>query len=185
MSNNFDDILKSFGYTKCKKRKNEDYENTDKDNCSTNFNYKNIENKCKNINSDILFGFQDIDPMLLLVLSELLSNAISGDLPASLLNAYGNWLQLVGQVIETFNAQQQYSESGPGLYYSPENRNIFNPYCPNSYPDNGVEDRGSKYKKRKKSSKKKDNDEIQELKKEITILKKEIKELKEQVSLKN
>ena len=31
--------------------------------------------------------------------------------------AISNWLNLVGQAIETYGAQQQYFQNGPGRYY--------------------------------------------------------------------
>ena len=56
------------------------------------------------------------------------TNAISGDLPAIVMNALANWLQLVGQVIQLYNSQQQYFQSGPGRYYDKGYKNVSNPF---------------------------------------------------------
>lgn len=79
--------------------------------------------------SDILGGFQDIPPQLLIVIGNLLGNVIAGNLPFNIQNVVGNWLQLVGQAIEVFNAQQQYYQGGPGRYYNHIYRNVANPFC--------------------------------------------------------
>lgn len=81
---------------------------------------------------DIPGGFQDIDPQLFILIGELLGNIIAGELPFNVQNAVGNWLQLVGQAIETYNAQQQYFQGGPGRYYNRKYKNVNNPFCSNS-----------------------------------------------------
>ena len=61
--------------------------------------------------------------MLMVLIAEVLANAISGDLPAQAMNPLGNWLQLIGQVIQMYNAQQQYYQSGPGRYFNKDYKN--------------------------------------------------------------
>ncbi|GKX66696.1 hypothetical protein [Inconstantimicrobium mannanitabidum] len=78
---------------------------------------------------DIPCGFQDLNPDLFVIIGALVGDALSGKLPFNVQNAVGNWLELVGQMILTYNAQQQYLQSGPGLPYSPTNKNISNMFC--------------------------------------------------------
>lgn len=80
--------------------------------------------------NDIPGGFQDLDPQLFSVVAELLGNVMAGNMPFNIQNAIGNWLTLVGQTILTYNAQQQYFQSGPGRYYNRANKNVSNPFCP-------------------------------------------------------
>ena len=79
--------------------------------------------------NDIPGGFQDINPQLYLVLGELLGNVIAGNLPINVSNSIGNWIELLGQVILTYSAQQQYFQNGPGRFYSPIYKNVGNPFC--------------------------------------------------------
>ena len=74
-------------------------------------------------------GFQDLSPELFIIIGEILGNIIAGSIPFNVQNTLGNWLQLVGQAIETYNAQQQYFQSGPGRYFDPKNFNVSNPFC--------------------------------------------------------
>ena len=60
---------------------------------------------------------QDVSPELLLWITEWVSNWGSLGLPFNVQNLLGNWLQLIGQIILVFNAQQQYWQEGPGAYY--------------------------------------------------------------------
>lgn len=78
---------------------------------------------------DIPGGFQDINPQFFLLIGEILGNVVAGKMPFNIQNVIGNWLELVGQAIETYNAQQQYMQSGPGRYYDIRNMNINNPFC--------------------------------------------------------
>ena len=80
--------------------------------------------------NDMPGGFQRINPLLFIVIGDIMGDLISGKLPFNVQNAVGNWIQLVGQAIETYSSQQQYFQSGPGRYYSPENLNITNSTCP-------------------------------------------------------
>lgn len=73
--------------------------------------------------------FQNVNPELFIVVGELLGNVIANELPFNVQNAVGNWLQLVGQAIETYNAQQQYYQQGPGRYFTPDSFNVDNPFC--------------------------------------------------------
>ena len=110
-------------------------------------------NEYKYCDLDIPFGFQDIDPMLITVLGEVIGSILSGNMPSNVANAFGNWVQLIAQVIVMFNAQQQYSQAGPGRYYSPEYRNISNPFTAEPETSDGGE-RIVKKKNKKKTYKK-------------------------------
>jgi len=83
---------------------------------------------------DIPNGFQGANPQLVLLVGEILGNVMSQSLPFNLQNFIGNWLQLVGQIIETYNSQQQYMQAGPGRYYDIRNININNPFCQDNNP---------------------------------------------------
>lgn len=162
MNDYFDDFMKSLGYRKCKKNNNDNSSN-------------NMENDNRNLDQDMPYGYQDIDPMLITVCSEIISNVISGRLPYAVANSYGNWLQLIAQVIMVFNSQQQYQQSGPGRYYNPANKNVSNPFGDEpSYPNGGEQ-----VKKKSKKKKKDDNRAMEDLKSEIEKLKEEIEKLKE------
>jgi len=63
-------------------------------------------------------SLQELDPESLLLAAELLGNLSSLQMPFNVQNLLGNWLQLLGQIILTFNAQQQLRQSGPGSCYS-------------------------------------------------------------------
>ena len=76
--------------------------------------------------------FQNVNPELFIVVGELLGNVIANELPFNVQNAVGNWLQLVGQAIEAYNAQQQYYQQGPGRYFTPDSFNVDNPFCQNN-----------------------------------------------------
>lgn len=142
-------------------------------------------NECRNYNLDMPFGFQDMDPMLITVIGEVVGNILSGDMPMNVANAFGNWLQLIAQVIVMFNAQQQYFQGGPGRYYNPAYRNISNPFTSEPGTSEG-DGEGDKKRKKKRSSKDKrrsysqseiDN-VIKQLDEEIELLKREIDQLK-------
>lgn len=82
--------------------------------------------------NDMPGGFQKINPTLFIVIGDILGDVMAGKLPFNVQNAIGNWIQLVGQSIETYSSQQQYFQSGPGRYYSPENLNVTNSFCPSA-----------------------------------------------------
>ncbi|MDU5110270.1 MAG: hypothetical protein E6248_07465 [Clostridium sp.] len=102
---NWEDLLRGCGYTNSS-------DNTDNTGCN-----------------DIPNGFQNINPQLFILIGDVLGNIIAGNIPFNVQNAIGNWFELLGQVILTFNAQQQYFQSGPGRYYDPKNYNVDNPSC--------------------------------------------------------
>lgn len=56
----------------------------------------------------------DAHPEGVLLLAELLGNISSYHMPFNVQNLIGNWLQLIGQIILVFNAQQQFWQSGSG-----------------------------------------------------------------------
>ena len=132
------------------------YENQQNKECEIDPTGGASENKYKYCDLDIPFGFQDIDPMLITVLGEVIGSILSGNMPSNVANAFGNWVQLIAQVIVMFNAQQQYSQAGPGRYYSPEYRNISNPFIAEpETSDGGERIVKKKNKKKKKNIKKK------------------------------
>lgn len=146
----------------------------------TNINNTNTE--CY----DIPNGFQELDPQLFILIGEILGNIISGNLPFNVQNALGNWLQLVGQVIETYNAQQQYFQGGPGRYFSTENYNVSNSFCntsqnagTNTNKQNKSTDNSSNTKE--KSSKESEEAKIKELERLINELKIEIEQIKNEI----
>lgn len=143
------------------------------------------KNEYKYCNLDLPFGFQDIDPMLITVLGEVVGNILSGNMPTNVANAFGNWLQLIAQVIVMFNAQQQYSQGGPGRFYSPEYRNISNPFTIDPAASDGGDNQVKKRHKKKKHKERSGNyDEryinttINELNDKILALEKQIEELR-------
>lgn len=170
---------------------------------------KNCQNMCGDFGSnnnssynncsDIPGGFQDINPQLLLVIGELLGNVMAGNLPFNVQNVIGNWLQLVGQAIEVFNAQQQYFQGGPGRYYNLRYKNVNNPFCSNKNTTNSSKGATSTDETRNEIIHDNDDDEedntssssstsitINELINQITEMKQEISNLKNQVNeLKN
>lgn len=220
----FEKIMNHCGYRKCNKD-NQTENNScntgdvDKNNVSGNNNKKKIKidptagastNNCRNANLDLLFGFQDADPMFLVVICEIVSNIISGKIPVNVAGAFGNWLQLIAQVMTLFNAQQQYQQSGPGRYYNPVYRNVTNPFCINDtqsdggepverrevdfYDSNGKKIKSnsakSKYKRKKsrknKSKRNNNKSDIRELKKMINNMQIDIQNLKKEIlNLKN
>lgn len=124
---------------------------------------------------DIPNGFQQLDPMLVTVIGELVGNVIAGNLPFNIQNLVGNWLMLVGQAIETFNAQQQYFQNGPGRYFNVKNFNITNPYCPEN--SEGTSSGGSTVKSDGEKNNKKAGNDINELKNTVKDLQNQINSL--------
>lgn len=61
---------------------------------------------------------QDLDPQAVLLSAEAIGNLGSVSMPFNVQNLLGNWLMLLGQIIITYNAQQQLWENGPGVVYS-------------------------------------------------------------------
>ena len=144
----------------------------DDENCDSNSQSSNDNINC----NDLPNGFQDLAPQLFTLFAQILGLVMAGNMPFNLQNAIGNWLELLGQVILTFNSQQQYFQSGPGRYYNRKYKNSTNPFCPNS------EEQASSCENNN-SCNNNDNctqygNEIIELKKTINELKKEIDKLK-------
>lgn len=133
--------------------------------------------------SDAPGGFQDFNPQILNLITVLFGNIAAQKMPFNVQNALGNWLQLLGQVIITFNAQQQYFQGGPGRIYSPIYRNAANPFCSNSSDEGQANVSSSKKKKTTSSSENKvqSSNDINELKKSISELSKQIKELQSEI----
>ena len=133
--------------------------------------------------SDVPGGFQDFNPQILNLITVLFGNIAAQKMPFNVQNALGNWLQLLVQVIITFNAQQQYFQGGPGRIYSPIYRNAANPFCSNSSDEGQANVSSSKKKKTTSSSENKvqSSNDINELKKSISELSKQIKELQSEI----
>lgn len=97
-------------------------------------------NKKNNMGCNDMFGrFQKLHPRLFNVISEVFGNMLSGTLPFNVQNALGNWFELIGELIETHAAQQQYFQSGPGRYYSTRYYNATNPFCSSSQENESEE----------------------------------------------
>lgn len=127
--------------------------------------------------NDIPGGFQEIYPELYVIVGEILGSVLSGKMPINVQNSFGNWLELLGQIILTYNAQQQYYENGAGRYFRPENLNISNDFC--KHEDDKEDDQGdTKIGKGKKEKRKSLEAEISNLKKQISSLEQEISNLK-------
>ena len=183
---NFEDLFRACGYTNSSDNSN----NSNDDNNSNNSNNNN-----SNYNSnyygcnDIPNGFQTLHPELFIIIGEILGNIVAGSVPFNVQNAIGNWLQLVGQAILTYNAQQQYFQAGPGRYYGARNYNIVNPFCSSSSPSTaaytantanaqGPSSGASSQSSSKSSNSKSNSNKIEELETQIEELTKEINEIK-------
>lgn len=160
-------------------------ENSEKcNNCRFGNSNANATKGQREAYSDIPGGFQDIPPQLLLVIGELLGNVMAGNLPFNIQNVVGNWLQLVGQAIEVFNAQQQYYQGGPGRMYNPIYRNAANPFCSSSSDESQTNVDSNKNKKsssKSSSNETQSNNDIYQLKQSIKSLTKQIQELQKQI----
>lgn len=139
---------------------------------------------------DVPGGFQTIDPQFFLIIGELLGNVVAGKMPFNIQNVIGNWLQLVGQAIETYNAQQQYMQSGPGRYYDIRNLNVNNPFCPWNQTSSGQStyeessqyiNRGSASERRSTTGEGSEDKEIRKMKENIIVLENEIEKLKKEL----
>ncbi len=122
---------------------------------------------------DIPGGFQDLHPQLFVLIGDIIGQIMVGDMPFNVQNSIGNWFELIGQVILTYSAQQQYFQNGPGRYYNRKYRNVGNPFCEtNPTPDNQNDGPGT--------GQNADYDkEILSLKSNIKALTKEIENLKD------
>lgn len=128
-----EEVLKALGYEKNENSCNG--ENNKQDKCNIDPTGGASSNCCANLDLDIPGGFQDIDPIIFVTLGEIIGNIIAGKVPFNVANSISNILGLVGQIIETYVAQQLYHQSGPGRFYSPVYRNISNPFCSNVKDD--------------------------------------------------
>lgn len=130
--------------------------------------------------NDIPGGFQNLNPQVFITLGELLGNIMSANLPFNVQNALGNWLQLVGQTILTFNSQQQYFQGGPGRYYNLKYKNVANSFCSAQRTETDTNQTSDSYEPLKTCTKSlnKYEKEIKNLKNSIEELRKEIEELK-------
>lgn len=147
----FEDLAKACGYTNC----NKNSRNANKS--SNNNNNNNNANNSFNMGcNDIPGGFQCLNPELFVVIGEVLGNIIAGSIPFNVQNAVGNWLELVGQAILTYNSQQQYFQSGPGRYFDPTNYNVSNSFC-NANSTNNNQNTGSSSSNNSSKDKKKNS----------------------------
>lgn len=160
--NSFEDILKACGYS-FDKDGNIDMDNSDFDEDSFI--------GCK----DMTGGFQNIYPQLFVLIGEVVGAIISEKLPINVQNSFGNWLQLIGQVILTYNAQQQYFQGGPGRYFNPKYYNVSNSFC---HETDYVADGETKSDVNLSSVNKK---KMRNLEKEIGNLKSQINDLKREI----
>lgn len=159
-----------------KNKSNKKKENN-KQNTSTGYNCNDSsdQNNCRFFNDDIPNGFQDINPNSFLLSAESFAGMLVNNIPLNVQNAIGGWFQLVGQILETYNAQQQYFQQGPGRYYNPKYRNVNNDKC--SY-HNGTTG-GTQTTSTSTSDIGNLESKIKSLERQIEILTEEIKKLKE------
>lgn len=189
---NFEDLFRACGYTNSCDGNSNNCNDNDENNSTTD-NSSNNNNSNYNSNyygcNDIPNGFQTLHPELFIIIGEILGNIVAGSVPFNVQNAIGNWLQLVGQAILTYNAQQQYFQAGPGRYYEARNYNIVNPFCSSSSPNTaaytanpanaqGPSSGSSSQSSSRSSNSKGNSNKIEELEKQLDELTKEINEIK-------
>lgn len=142
------------------------------------------DEECRCGYSDIPGGFQDLDPQVLIILATIIGINMARSLPFNIQNAVGNFFEFLGQVIITFNTQQQYFQGGPGRYYNPIYRNSANPFCQDNIDESSRNTAGNSNKRgsrnRKSNSNGVENDKdllqrIDDLEKEILKLKKNVR----------
>lgn len=189
---NFEDLFRACGYTSSCNGNSNNSNNSDENNNTTD---NNSNNNNSNYNSnyygcnDIPNGFQTLHPELFIIIGEILGNIVAGSVPFNVQNSIGNWLQLVGQAILTYNAQQQYFQAGPGRYYEARNYNIVNPFCSSSSPSTaaytanpanaqGPSNGSNSQSSSRNSNSKSNSNKIEELETQIEELTKEINEIK-------
>lgn len=168
--NNFEDLFKACGCNN----------SSENENNSSNSENNSSDNKSNYGCNDIPNGFQTLNPELFVIISEIIGNIIAGNTPSNVQNIIGNWFELVGQVILTFNAQQQYFESGPGRFFNPKNFNIDNPFCNTNSKDTNSSTSNSSTSSKSSNSKTTNSDtsRIEELEKQVQELTNEINKLK-------
>lgn len=162
--NDFNEFMKqfglNFGYNNCNNRDNADEFDPNE--------------RCE----DIPGGFQDLHPQLFVLIGDIIGQIMVGDMPFNVQNSIGNWFELIGQVILTYSAQQQYFQNGPGRFYNRKYKNVGNPFCEeNATPDNASDNEGIRrninYEKEIKSLK----SNMESLSEEIEILKDMIRDI--------
>ncbi|WP_160686829.1 hypothetical protein [Clostridium sp. C2-6-12] len=175
----FEDLAKACGYTNSNSNSNEANNNNNNNNNNNSTNNSGNMGCC-----DIPNGFQALNPDLFVVIGEVLGNILAGNMPFNVQNAVGNWLQLVGQAIETYNAQQQYFQGGPGRYFNPKYYNVTNPFC-NTTSTNPTQNSSSKANNKNstsdsnaKSSSEDNVDKIKALELRINQLTAELEQIK-------
>lgn len=181
--NSFEDLARAYGYTTSNST------NTSKANNNSTNDFANME--C----GDIPNGFQSLNPELFTIIGEILGNIIAGNIPSNVQNAIGNWLELVGQAILTYNAQQQYFQGGPGRYFSPAYYNVNNPFCSTNSSNNtqNTNNKSNENKNSRKSEEKtstsdynakcveNETDKIRELELRINNMMSEIEKIKSMI----
>ena len=174
---NFEDLIRSYSNNN---NNNSSTNNNNNNNNNSNNNNNNNNNNNTNCNDIPPSPFQTIPPEFFAIISEIIGNIIAGNIPFNVQNLIGNWVELIGQVILVFNAQQQYFESGPGRYYDPKNYNISNPFCSNN--STNTNGNASSTSTSSSTSSSKSNDisiaKIENLEKQIQELTKELNEIK-------
>ena len=155
--NDFEEILKKCGipFEKC--------------NENSNSKGKNKGPGC----DDIPGGFQDLHPQLFVVIGEVMGQVMAGSMPFNVQNSIGNWFELLGQVILTYSAQQQYFQNGPGRYYNRKYKNVGNPFCTTAPSSDNASDHGGQTTNY--------NSEVKDLKDKINLLIDEIEYLKDEI----
>lgn len=139
--NNFiEEILNYLGYKKVNADNSEKNNSKKQQYCKIDYSGGADSNCCADVNMDIPNGFQDLDPILFLVVGELIGNIIAGSTPFNVANAISNYLNLIGQVIETYAGQQAYFQGGPGRLYNKKYKNITNPFMSCAEKDNSKAD---------------------------------------------
>lgn len=157
---NFEDLARACGY-------------------STSNNNNNNTNDFDNKGCfDIPYGFQSLNPELFVIIGAILGEIIAGNIPFNVQNSLGNWFTLLGQVIITYNAQQQYFEQGPGSCFNPKNFNINNSNCTTNQNNS---DTSTSKQNNKESSSRNNSDRIEKLESQINDLIKEIAKIKNSI----
>lgn len=172
----FDDFMKSCGYDFSEYKDNNSSENEESPPPGVG------DDDCRCGDSDIPGGFQDLNPQVLIVIATILGINIASKLPLNIQGAVGNFFELLGEVILTFNAQQQYFQGGPDRFYNPIYRNASNPFCEATVDESGANTVGNSGRASGKSSSKSSNDENNKnLQKRIEALENELAKLKKYI----
>ncbi|WP_024614827.1 hypothetical protein [Clostridium sp. Ade.TY] len=131
--NDFDGFMKQFSSLFENSFNNKNNSNCNSNESSNNSASSEPHEQCR----DIPGGFQDLHPQMFVLIGDIIGQVMSGNMPFNVQNSIGNWFELIGQVILTYSAQQQYFQNGPGRYYNRKYKNVGNPFCEqNPTPDN-------------------------------------------------